>query len=292
MDRRRFLAATGSGVSLLLAGCRTTETVPDTETTLELGETYETVAGETITAANVHIHRSALYALDGYPPQVLVLPDRQLVFLTLLGTEPDAVFCEAGSFQLLLDDERYRGATEVGDDVELAGVSLFHEFVHVPSPTDEEQATVAWEVPLDVASERVAVEWVGDDTTARWDWPDSRVRALRNPSRFRVEALDLPETFACDEPFGAAVRVANDGGRQGLFNAVVGPPELGRHHGWEWMSLRVPAGETAIWAEELQYPPSRSDLTCDERTDSATFELDWGIGTRTATSARRGTTST
>ena len=294
MDRRQFLAATGSGVSLLLAGCRTTKTTPErpTETTLEFDETYETAAGETITAANVHIHRSALYALDGYPPQVLMLPDRQLVFLTLLGTEPDAVFPEAGSFRLLLDDERYHGTTEVGDDVEIASLTWYHEFVHVPPPTEEEQATVAWEVPLDVAPERVAVEWVGDDATARWVWPDARVRALRNPPRFQVEALDFPETFTCNEPFSAAVSVANTGGRQDLFNAVLGPPELGPHHGWEWMALSVPAGETATWVDELQYPPSRSDLTCDERTDSATFELDWGLGTRTVTLARREPTST
>lgn len=288
MDRRQFLAATGSGVSLLTAGCQATK---PTESTLEFGESYETTAGETVTVANVHLQRSVFYSLYSDLPRVLMLPDRQFVFLTLLGTEPDAIFPEARSFRLRLDDGRYRGTTEVGDHVEVSLFTWYHEFVHLPPPTDEEQATVAWEVPLDVAPEEVAVEWSDENATAKWVWPDSRVRALRNPSRFRVDALDLPGTFTCNEPFGAAVRVANVGGRQDLFNAILGPAELGPHHGWETLSLQVPAGETATWAGELQYPPSLSDLTCNERTDSVTFELNWGLETQTTTLTRRGTTS-
>lgn len=281
MDRRQFLAATGGGLSLLVAGCQTAES------TLELGETYETAAGETITVADVHLRRSVLYALYGDVAQLVAPRNQQFVFLTLRHDGPDADFPPAPSFRLLLDDQRYLGASEVGDGVDIRLISYFYDFIHVSPPTDDERTTVAVEVPLQVAPDRVAVEWVGDDATARWVWPDPRVRALRNPPRFRVEAVEFPETFACNEPFDVAVRVANVGGRRDLFNAIVGPVELGRSQGWHWMALPVSAGETATWEEGLQYPPNVSDLKCDESTDSATFELDWGLGTRTVTLARR-----
>jgi hypothetical protein len=252
-----------------------------------LGESYETAAGETITVDNVRLHRSVLYALYGDVPRVIMLPDRQFVFLTLRRAGPDAVFPEAGSFRLRLDDERYRGTTEVGDSIDIGLVACFYDFIRPPPSSDDERTTVAVEVPLRVTPERVAVEWVGDDTTARWVWPDARVRALRNPPRFQVEALDFPAIFACNESFDVAVRVANVGGRRDLFNAVLGPVELGPHQGWAWMSLPVTPGETATWEEDLRYPPDLSDLPCDERTGSVVFELDWGLDTRTVTLARR-----
>lgn len=112
-----------------------------------------------------------LYALYGSVPRPVVPRDRQFVFLNIRHDGPDANFPPATSFRLLVDDQRYRGASEVGDGVDIRLVSYFNDFVHVSPSTDDERATVAVEVPLQVAPDRVAVEWVGSSP------PYSRLRA-------------------------------------------------------------------------------------------------------------------
>lgn len=161
-----------------------------------------------------------------------------------------------------------------------------------PSPetaaeNDFNNATVAFEVPLHVEHSRVLVEWVGDDESARWTWDDDLVRALRSPPDFRVDAVDVPDGFACDEPFESAVTVANDGGREDIFHAIIGAVEPARDEHPTSVSVPIPAGGEEVWTGKLQYPPQLSSQSCDEDVEFATFELDWGTATRQVTIERR-----
>lgn len=240
--------------------------------------------------AEIQLRRSVfdLWYPDAVRP--LAPSDAQFVFLTLRLDGPDEFVPNAGSFRLLLDDESHTGATSAGGvDLDF-GLSVPNDGIY-PSPetaaeNDFDRATVALEVSLDVEPTRVLVEWVGDDETARWAWDDDLVQALRNPPDFRVEAVEFPDEFACDEPFDTAVTVANDGGREDIFHAIVGAVEPARDEHPTGISVRVPAGGEAVWTGSLQFPPQLSSDECDEDVEYATFELDWGTATRQVTIER------
>lgn len=309
MRRRRALALLASTVPF--AGCsgaspetdeptatdnssETTETSTRSSTrttSLSVGDTYETVSGETITLADVELRRTMF---DKVHPDVwkpFVPESSQFVFLTLAVDDQRALAPDPASFRLSIDGATYSGAESVAGKEISTNLSVANDGVHVAPAVarddDHPRATVGFEVPLDVTPDRVAVEWVGDDEATRWTWDDSLVELLGAPPEFGVARIDAPETFACGEPFDASVTLANDGGRREPCNATVRIVEPVREQHPAWLAPPISAGDRAIEELELTFPPRLQSDACTDDVDEATFRLDWGTGTRDFSVERR-----
>lgn len=307
MHRRRVLALLGTATTL--SGClsngtdQSGETATPTGTTREtptettrrtstpepaadlaVGDTYETADGRTLAVSEVRLRRSLLDLHLPDAVQPLYGFDSQFVFLTLSLDHPDALVPDPGSFSLAFDDAIHVGGDSVGGtDIDFQ-LSMPNDGVH-PTPetaveVDHDRATVGFEVPLHPDTDRVAVEWDGGEEIARWTWDDDLVAALRNPPEFAVTELDFADSFTCGEPFDASVTVENDGGRDGVFAATTRIVEPVYEEHPQSFSVTVPAGGRATWDGTLEYPPVLWDDECTDDTREATFELDWGDGTR------------
>lgn len=307
MNRRRALAALGT--ALAPAGClaglndqhdeASTPTDTPTESatatrepTLAIGDAYETADGRRIVVTAVHLRRSVfdLFVPDAVEP--LVEPDSQFVFLTLSLDHPDAAVPDPGSFSLAFDDATYPGAGRVGGVPIDDQLSMPNDVVH-PTPeraveVDRDRATVGFEVPLSPETDHAVVEWDGGEETARWAWDDGLVEALSQPPEFEVAEIETVDSFTCGESFDTSVTVENHGGRDGVFDAIVRIVDPVYEEHPPTISLTVPAGGRATWDGSLQYPPRLRTENCEDDADSATFEVDWGMGSRTLTVERDG----
>lgn len=272
----------------------TASPTPSTEPLLAVGETHTTAEGRTLSIDDVVLRRSLLnlWVPDAVTP--LTPGGMQFVFLTIPIDGSDALVPETGSFRLLLDDDdvSHTGAASAAGAQLGMQLAIPNDDVHPSPETAREKGidvgSVVVEVPLHTDPERVVIEWKDGDESARWRFDDELVRKRRNPPEFRVEKVELAEEFGCGEPFDASVTIANDGGRTDVFHAIfpateptsetIGPPAL---------DVTVPAGETVTWDGELEYPPQFSSAECDGDIEQATFELDWGTGSKRVTIDRK-----
>ncbi|WP_274323330.1 hypothetical protein [Halosimplex aquaticum] len=258
---------------------------------LAVGDSFRTAAGATVTVADIRLRRT-LFDM-AFPDAVVLLapPESQFVLVTVSLDGRNALVPDPSSFGLSIDGAGWTGSTRLGGTNIDHRLSTPNDAVHrTPSGADErgdDLATVGFTVPVDVEPDQVSVAWERDGQTARWIGDDGLADALGSPPDFRVEAIDHPDAFACDERFDVSVTVANDGGRAGVFQAVfpaVEPIDEGHPDSF---AERIPSGESKTWTGSLEFPPHLHPDGCDDDVQSATFELDWGLGTRAITLERR-----
>lgn len=285
MDRRHFLSALCAAVPLTgcLSGGRNGP--------LAIGDSFRTASGETVTVEAVHLRRTLF---DMAFPDAVVPHTRtgsEFVLVTVSLDDSDALVPDPGSFRLATGEATWAGSERLGDTAIDHRLSTPNDAVHrTPSAADErgdDLATVGFTVPVDIEPDSVSIEWNGDGETARWEGDDGLANALGSPPEFRVEGIDHPEAFACDEAFDVSVTVANDGGRDGVFQAVFPAVKPTTDDHPESFSASVSAGETTTWNGSLEFPPHLHPDGCDDDVQSATFELDWGLDTREISLERR-----
>lgn len=286
MRRRSVLALLGGMVPL--TGC--TDSQP--QTTVPVGETVQLASDRSITVSAVHLRRILFdqTAPDAVAP--VATAGSQFVFCTIPVSGTNALAPSPGTFHLILDDTSYAGQSRIaGADID-RGLALSNDVVNPIPPVAAERGlsagSVGFTIPTNVAPETVAVQWKAEDTVIRWEWDDDLVDALADPPAFSVSEIDHPATFSCGEPFPVSITVTNEGGRTGRFAAILGSTDPIEQQHPRRFRLVVPSGGQAEWDGELEFPPrllARSD--CGDDIESATFELDWALETRTISIDRR-----
>jgi len=270
----------------------TTTPTPKPTISVDIGDTVELPAGGKIGVTDVQFRRTLFE--QTYPDAVspIAATGLQFVLCSLPVADSESIVPDPVSFQLVLDDERYRSTTT------LAGASIsrdlsFANKVVNPTPSvaaenDLAVASVAFVVPLDVDPESVAVEFEREDALVQWIWDEALVEALAAPPEFAVTSIDHPQSFVCGDSFPVSMTVANDGGRRGYFTGIVGATDPIEQQHPRQIRLEIPAGGTKTWNGELQYPPRVSSREyCCEDVESVTFEFDWALNSQTITIDRQ-----
>lgn len=285
VNRRHFLS--GLGAMVPLAGCLSRETGGP----LAIGDSFRTGTGETVTVDTVHLRRT-LFDM-AFPDAVVPLgpTGSQFVLATVSLDDGNALVPDPGSFRVGIDDAEWTGSSRLLGVAIDHGLSIPNDAVHPTPSTAEENgrdlATVGFTVPVDLDPDQMFIEWANDGQSARWVGDDSVAEAVGTPPEFRVEGVDHPETFVCDEEFDVSVTIANDGGRDGVFQAVFPAAKPTKEGHPESFTAPVSAGETTTWNGSLEFPPHLHPDGCDDDVRSTTFELDWGLDTREITLERR-----
>lgn len=243
-----------------------------------------------VTITEVHLRRSLMRVLTDVLDPV-ALPESQFIFLTISLTRSDAAIGNAESFQLLLDDTIYTGTKSIGGAKlhrPIQGLSYNNEEIHPPpkvaAENNLEQATVGFEVPLNIDPDQAIIQWRGEGETARLPWNEFLIDALRNPPEFRVIKINSPRVIDKGEPFDISITIANDGGREAEFNAVVPIVRPVKQDHPIGFSIDVPASGESKWEGTFQYPPKRFTQVymnqVDKEAKEITYQLDWALGTQ------------
>lgn len=243
-----------------------------------------------VTITEVHLRRSMMRVLTDVLDPV-ALPESQFIFLSISLTRSDAAIGNAESFQLLLDDTIYTGTKSLGGAKlhrPIQGLSYNNEEIHPPpkvaAENDLEQATVGFEVPLNVDPDQAIIQWRGRGETAQVPWEESLIDALRKPPGFRVVKINSPRVIDKGEPFDISITIANDGGGEAEFNAVVPIVRPVKQDHPIGFSIDVPASGESTWEGTFQYPPKRFTQVymnqVDEEVKEITYQLDWALDTQ------------
>ena len=294
MQRRRLLAGLAAGVPL--AGClgasspgtpstetATTETATTTtadETTaattstagttsagdaetLDLGESFDTSDGRTVTVRAVRVRRFVL--TWGVHVDPVALAGRQFVVADVsvesgnAGTTATPAYPGGDNlrqqFRVGLDGERYPETDRV--------------FRVLPRSDDPDRVRLGFPVPAPATADRGAVVWTGgsDVPAARWTLTDDHRRALANPPAFEVRAFEIPDEVERGTEFEATVTVANTGSSNGTFLAELGATTISDT---PEIRVDVPAGQTVTARRTVDpyYPEDAAELT---------VVLNWGV---------------
>ncbi|CAI50823.1 uncharacterized protein NP_6086A (plasmid) [Natronomonas pharaonis DSM 2160] len=269
MRRRALLAATGTACGVL-AGCldidsRFSGSPADARESLDLA------------VPEIQLRTSYLYPTHPDAAAVRAGGSDQFIFLDV-ATESTVSYQD---ISLQLEGEAETPVERVGRETM---DSVFHHGWMADSalparPYEGGDGLVGFSVPRDIAPVESAT-LVAETKEKRGEWsaPAETVAQLHTPPEFEA-SLSLPEEIVWESTFEAELSVTNDGGRAGVFVAVLGV-ESAMHP--NRITTTVPAGETETWTTQLEYP-SPFEGGSDEPRASVTYELDSGEEVVTAT---------
>lgn len=271
MKRRKFLGATG-GLLTVLSGCSERSTSPATstptatsatptptsapDTTLDVGETFESPDGRVVTIRNVRIERLIRSTSGGSSTHIDVawLKNHQFAVVEAEATGPnsDSILTDI-QFVLEIDDKQY--PTE--------GQNWYWAF---PPGSTKRPGHPAFPAPISDAASG-AIVWRRDtDSRVRWNLSSETVDVLGRAPSFTLRSFDTPDSVSRGDSFEAAFTVANTGDRAGRFIAEFG---AGPISDYTEAAIAVPAGAEQTHTGMLD--PHYSDDTTELQVS-----LDWG----------------
>lgn len=264
MNRRQFLVMTG-GLLTAFSGCSgsgtapatsTSTQTPSTDTTLDIGETYESPKGRMVTVRDVQIERLIRSTSVGSSTHIDVawLENHQFAVVEAEATGPngDSILTDI-QFRLEIDDEQYQ-------------VENQHWYWAFPPGSNEPPGHPAFPAPISDATSG-AIVWFRDaDSKVRWKLPSETVDVLGQAPSFTVRSFDAPDSVSRGEAVEASFTVANTGERDGRFITEFGAGPISDHGE---VTIDVPAGTEQTHTGLLD--PHYSDDTTEIQVT-----LNWG----------------
>lgn len=264
MNRRQFLGATG-GLLTALSGCSGNSAAPatstptrttSTDTTLDVGETYEFPDGRMVTVRAVQVERLIRSTSVGSPTHIDVawLENHQFAVVEAepTGATGDSVLADV-QFALEIDDVQYPREGQ-------------HWYWAFPPGSTERPGQPAFPAPISDATSG-AIVWLRDaDLKVRWNLPPETLDLLGRAPAFAVRSFDTPDSVSRGDAFEASFTVSNTGDRAGRFITEFGAGPISDH---DEVTIVVPAGTERTHTGLLE--PYYSDDTAEIRVT-----LNWG----------------
>lgn len=269
MNRRRFLGAT-TGLLTTLAGCSGLGSSPSTPTlspvspptakpssgiVLDVGQTYETPDGRTVTVRDVRVERLIRSLSVGHGTHITVgwLENHQFAVSEAEATGPngDSILTDV---RLALEVD---GVQYPRDDQKL--------YWALPPGSTERPGQPAFPVPTTHAATGAIVWHTNGDSPVRWKLPPATIAKFGRAPSFSVSSFDTPDTVSRGSTFDASVTVGNSGDRAGRFIAEFGAGGVD----YGEVVIDVPAGAERTHTGML-------DPYYSENASEIRVVLDWG----------------
>lgn len=295
MNRRRFLAVAGGGLSLA-AGCTSRSSDPagstpdsspsdatetPTVTPTDSGSTTAPSDGTTSPpgedageAADVSVGDVAVQpdvVAMNYPDSVDVFGHRDERYVVASVTAADGAAPARDEFALELAGKTYAPTLSVGDH------GMDYRFFDRGRAYAREDATgwLLFAVPAPVAAESPALAWPGGEHRLS---EAAAARLSRPPTSFEVVEFAAPAAVEPGATATLSATVENTGDADGTF--VLGLNRVGPRVAYAPVAraaVSVPAGETATW----EYASDAGDRA--EAGDDMQFHLEWRGGRESRT---------
>lgn len=238
MDRRQFLATTGSSVSFLVTGCSSTDVNASRNSPSETATPTETgTSSETATSTPTQIRRVPIgqTATVGDVPLTVNNP-RVSKAVFAQGVHDPALRTIAGQYVTVDVTINGRPRDDLVTDTlrPAVGSTVLTDMIPVPTITEGEFA-----VPFPAEEhDTAAIRWQHEKTQVSWILPATVRESLALEPKFRIETFALPRR---DGQLVLELTVANEGERDGQFKAEV---SIKGYSGNAVIEFPVPAGES------------------------------------------------
>lgn len=216
--------STTTGTSTPTATPSTTSIVPESPPpTQQTWGPSATIDGTTVTADEVWVQHTTLSLAGADQMDVARFGDRQLLFVSV-SVVPEGPVPTVSDFNVAVGETRATGYTDVGD-MQSYRIAPDNGGRGKDYSSDTPDGWLAFSLPTSLSDIENATFSVRSGTKTedqiQWPVPDSIIGSLRaSPPALTLEAVDVPDTVAPDEPFDVTVTVANAGG-PGVFRAAV-----------------------------------------------------------------------
>lgn len=252
LPRRKVLRCLAGGV-LPLSGCLSAGTA---NRTLEVGESYESEGGRTVTVRGVQV--------------------RRLIRSTSVGSATHIDVAWLAGHQFAVVDAEATGAdgTSVLSDVQFAlevdGVQYprpdQHWYWAFPPGSHDRPGRPAFPAPVTDATDGAIVWRRENEPSVRWTLPSETVEQFERAPSFTVRSFDAPDSVSRGDSFDAAFTVTNTSEHDGRFVAEFGAGPIS-DHGEVAMPVSAEAGRTHAGIMDPHYPRNASEIQ---------VTLDWG----------------